>query len=330
MTSRIELAVDPDGGGRLDMLVLELLAEAEGEPSYSRSQIKQWISSGQVSVDGSVVTKAGSIVRAGSKISVVLPEATPSELEPYKIDLSVVYEDDALIVIDKPAGLVMHPGAGTGHCTLVNALVGHFSDAHSSFPDPSRPGIVHRLDKDTSGIVVVAKSVRSHAALSHQFGVRSIGRHYIALALVTPRAKRPIQIEESGTIESRIGRHPTQRKKMAVLEVGGKAAVTHWSRTELFSYGCLLSVSLQTGRTHQIRVHFDYLGSPIIGDPVYGNFAALPEPLMREHQNLGRQALHAASLEFDHPISGKRLSFQSPLPLELNRIIERFRDFGAV
>ena len=246
---------------------------------------------------------------------------------------TVVYEDDALIVIDKPAGLVVHPGAGHAKGTLVNALIAHCGQSLSGIGGVARPGIVHRLDKDTSGLLVVAKTDRAHRALAKQFAdhgrTGQLERGYLALVWGAP--SRP-----HGTIDAPVGRHPASRTKMAVLRGKGREAVTHWRVVETFGRGkepvaSLIECTLETGRTHQVRVHLAHIGHPLIGDPLYGQgfkskLRTLPEPLPGKLAALSRQALHAEHLAFVHPTNGTLLKFNSPLPAELAEIVAAFKE----
>lgn len=304
----------------------KILAQSAELATYTRSQIKNFIEAGKVAVDGKVILKAGSLVKRG-EISIILDPPEGTEVVPFEKGLTVLYEDGEVIVVDKPSGLTVHPGAGNKHETLVNALAHHYGfHKPEVFSSGARAGIVHRLDKDTSGVLVVAKTRESHTELVRQFSKRETKREYIALALSTPRRMREIDHELSGTITTQMGRHPVKRKLMTVLESGGRKAITHWQVLERFAYANLLSVRLETGRTHQIRVHLSHLGSPIIGDQTYGNFQALPLALKRAADDFGRQALHAASLQFTHPKTGERLLFHSPVPEDLRRLIAVFQD----
>lgn len=312
---------------RLDKIISAHLSSQEKAPT--RSQIKAAIERGEVRVNGFVVLKAGALVKSGSQLSVSLPEPTPDKVIPYAFKLAVLYEDDELIVIDKPAGISMHPGAGNVSTTMVNALAAHFGQAQPElFREGVRPGIVHRLDKDTTGVVVVAKTSFSLARLAAQFARRTVGRTYRAVVFSTPRQQREIGRCDSGRIESQIGRSARDRKKFAVLESGGKKAITNWTVVERLGFAVQLDVVLGTGRTHQIRVHMAAMGSPIIGDKVYGDCSGLPMPLQEAAEKLGRQALHARSLEFVHPSLLTRLSFESPLPADMGILVDAFRRYG--
>ncbi len=306
---------------RLDRVVQRELATSR---ACSRSQVERLIESGSVRVNGKIVSKPAFRVESGAVIEVVVSESRPTELAPYTLPLSVMYEDEHLLVVDKPAGLSMHPGAGNRDRTLANALVSHIGAQQREVGSSDRPGIVHRLDKDTTGVVVIAKSTPVHAHLAQQFAQRSIERRYTALVFTTPRARRPVQVAEQGEVRGAIGRHPTRRMLMAITETG-KPAVTEWQVLDRFVYGTLVACRLQTGRTHQIRVHMSSQGCPIIGDKTYGDFSNLPRVLRDAAESFGRQALHASTLAFTHPLTGVRLSFESPLPADFVRLLAVFR-----
>ena len=347
ITVTAELLVD---GPRLDRVLM--LTEAVRDAGIARSYVAQLIRRGVVQVNGIGVTKAGAAVAVGDVIGIAGPLVEERELVPYDVDLAVVYEDDALLVIDKPAGLTVHPGAGNPNETLLNAIVSYRNSQHdagdltadgiveeditndSADGDEQgdalhcsleRGGIVHRLDKDTSGLIVVAKTPAAHGHLAKQFAERTVGRRYRAVILATPRSKNPHFSADEGIIDAPIGRHPTQRVKMAVVP-DGRRAVTHFRVVERFHWASLLDLRLETGRTHQIRVHCAYRGAPVIGDPVYGSDHILPRPLELAAQRIGRQALHAATLEFTHPTLGKRLAFVSPLPADMEALVAAFRE----
>lgn len=312
---------------RLDKVLLAASAAWQRPPT--RSQIKGSIERGEVRVNGHVILKAGSLVPPGAQLTVRMPEAVPLDIPVLDRALTILYEDEDLVVIDKPAGLTMHPGAGNPDKTLVNALVHHFGESRPElFRQGARPGIVHRLDRDTTGVVVVAKSQHSLASLAAQFSRRTVGRIYRALVYSTPRARRVVRSNDEGRIETHIARDRQDRKRMAVVTDGGKVAITEWKVFDRFQYGCILDLKLGTGRTHQIRVHMDYLGCPVIGDPVYGDFSGLPKPLQLAAKQFGRQALHARTLEFVHPSLGTRMSFQSELPSDFKELIGAFEKFG--
>jgi 23S rRNA pseudouridine1911/1915/1917 synthase len=311
---------------RLDRIIV---ATVEPEHGFSRSQVERWIESGCVSVAGKVVKRPGVRVDAGAAITCTMPEPEPTHLSGYDFALDVLFEDEHLLVLNKPAGISMHPGAGDRTKTLANAVVAHVGRGQSQVGDPERPGIVHRLDKNTTGVVVIAKTTPVHSILAKQFAARTISRTYTALVYTTPRAIRAVQKAESGEIDAPIGRHPTDRKKMSILE-DGKRALTRWKVVDRFAYGTLLQCSLGTGRTHQIRVHMDSIGSPIIGDPTYGDFTSLPRLLKEGSIAFGRQALHAATLAFDHPIERKRVEFCAPMPTDMSELVALFKGVVSV
>ena len=289
-------------GQRLDAALAKL------EPALSRAQLRKLVESGRVTVGGAVVKPAHKL-RAGDEIAGELPEAPARELAAEALPLAVLYEDDDVLVIDKPAGLVVHPAPGHAGGTLVNALL-HHSEQLSAAGGADRPGIVHRLDKDTSGVLVVARNDAAHASLAAQFKVHSVLREYLALVRGLPRTA-------SGTIAAAIGRHPGDRKRMSTRARVGRAAVTHWRVERRLRGAALLRVRLETGRTHQVRVHLASIGHPVLGDRVYGGRRAASDRLAP-----ARQALHAAVLGFRHPRSGAELRFESPLPPDLAAALE--------
>lgn len=293
----------------------------------TRSKIQRWIRSGAVSVNAVVVEKCGHVVSEGDAVSVTVPESPPAIAEPESIPLDIVYEDEAFLVVNKAAGMVVHPAHGHARSTLVNALL-HHCNSLKQFDDPVRPGIVHRLDKDTSGLMIVAKREDAHALLSRQLAERRIKRGYTGL--VWGRFG-----ESSGTIDAPVGRHPRFRQRMAVVEEGrGRRAVTHFRVRGSMEDGTLLALALETGRTHQIRVHLAHLGHPVIGDPVYGGrikrlarVAPRRRPRLRMMLDvLRRQALHASELEFIHPYSGRSHSFSAPVPGDMQRAVALLSD----
>ncbi len=323
----VEIVVsDADVGRRLDHVLTETVAD------MSRSRLQALVRQGAVLVSDQVVLDPGAKVRAGDLIVLTIPEPTPAKPKPEQIALHVVYEDDALVVIDKPAGLVVHPAPGNRTGTLVNALIAHCGDSLSGIGGERRPGIVHRLDKDTSGLLVVAKTDRAHRGLADQFAAHGrdgkLERTY--QALVWGAFDRP-----TGTITANLARSQSNRTKMAVVsDEKGQAAVTHYEVRKVFEdtggqpVASLITARLETGRTHQIRVHMTHTGHPVIGDSVYGaGFKAkvnrLPQSAQHAIAALGRQALHAVSLGFEHPISHKAMQFESPLPVDLLTVKER-------
>jgi 23S rRNA pseudouridine1911/1915/1917 synthase len=325
MPNRSLTAQETDSGLRLDRFLASAL------PDLSRSRVRDLIKGGQVRNSAGTIIEPDYRVKPAEMFDIVVPEAEPADPEAEDIPLSVLHEDDSLIVIDKPAGLVVHPAAGNWTGTLVNALIAHCGDSLSGIGGVKRPGIVHRLDKDTSGVMVVAKTDAAHRGLADQFAdhgrTGELDRRYRALVwgALNPR---------NGTIEGNIGRHKTNRLKMAVLSRDGKYAVTTYNTQETFGAkkgdkptASLLECRLETGRTHQIRVHLAHMGHPVIGDPLYGagwhsKTRALPESSRFAILSLKRQALHAAVLGFHHPITGEYLQFRSELPGDMREAME--------
>jgi len=318
----LEVVVDgAEASTRLDRVL------ALHSPALSRSRLKALILAGRVAVKGAPIRDPAYHVAKGDTITIDVPEAAPAEPEGEAIALDVVYEDDDLIVIDKPAGLVVHPAAGHETGTLVNALIAHCGASLSGIGGVKRPGIVHRLDKDTTGLMVAAKNDRAHASLSAQFAdhgrTGAMRRGYLAFAWGLPNRQR-------GTIEAAIERHPHAREKMAVRE-SGRHAVTHWEVRETYAgrggrpAASLIACQLETGRTHQIRVHLAYIGHPLLGDAVYGaHFATKASALYPKARaalaSLGRQALHAYLLTLEHPTTGEIMTWEAPLPADLARL----------
>ena len=323
MTDSIEtvtVAVEEDG--RIDRVLAARI------PSLSRSRLKALILDGQVKIqetnNARTILDPSSQVKSGDTVSVNLPPAEAAAPQAEDIPLAIVYEDDALIVIDKPKGLVVHPSAGHATGTLVNALIAHCGDSLSGIGGVKRPGIVHRLDKDTTGLLVVAKNDKAHRALSKQFADHGregpLERGYLAFVWGGP--DRP-----KGTIDAPLDRHQHSREKRTVRE-GGREAITHWQLLETFAgrdgkpVASLIACTLETGRTHQIRVHLAHIGHPILGDATYGTgfktkATLLPEPAREALAALGRQALHAYLLGFEHPETGAFMEFKSALPADL-------------
>ncbi|MBI5890716.1 MAG: 23S rRNA pseudouridine(1911/1915/1917) synthase RluD [Nitrosomonadales bacterium] len=310
----LEMKVPKEYGGlRLDHALVKLL------PEYSRSRLQDWVEQGLVTLNGQPATVKQKVW--GGETVCVLPQIHPSE-QPYlaeDIPLDIVFEDDAIIVIDKPVGLVVHPGSGNWEGTLLNALL-HHAPQLANVP---RAGIVHRLDKDTSGLMVVAKTLVAQTALVRQMQARSVKREYLALVWG--------ELDRNYTINVPIGRHPTQRVKMATTE-SGKEAVTHVGIEERFPYCTLVRCRLETGRTHQIRVHMTHIGHPLVGDSVYQRGTQkCPQPLLRELLNgFPRQALHATQLALDHPVTGERMEFHSPLPDDMEELLEQIDEASDV
>lgn len=324
---RFDISADAeDKGARLDRFLAGKIAE------LSRTRLKNLILEGEVEVSGRTVRDPEYRVNAGDEIALRLPEAEPAKPAAEKIPLDIVYEDKDVIVIDKPAGLVVHPAAGNRSGTLVNALIAHCGASLSGIGGEKRPGIVHRLDKDTSGLLVVAKNDKAHRSLSEQFAdhgrTGDLSRSYIAFAWGVPKPER-------GTIDAPIARDPRSRVKMAVRK-GGKEAVTHYEVLRKYSgsddkpVASMIACELETGRTHQIRVHLARAGHPLLGDAVYGagfqsKAALLPQKARDALKALDRQALHAYRLAFSHPATGKLLSFESKLPKELAALEKSFK-----
>ncbi|MDN3565005.1 RluA family pseudouridine synthase [Paeniroseomonas aquatica] len=300
----------PDHAG---LRVDRFLAEAIG--SLSRSRVKALIIEGAVSRDGVPMRDASEASRPGSTYAVRIPAAVAAIPLPQDIPLTILFEDRDLIVLDKPAGLVVHPAPGNQDGTLVNALLAHAGEDLPGIGGEKRPGIVHRLDKDTSGVMVVAKTEQALRSLSETFASRDLDREYLALVWGLPQ---PL----SGEVRGDIGRHPADRKRMAVVARNGKHALTHYATQRAWGTACaLLRCKLATGRTHQIRVHLTEIGHPLVGDPVYlrrtpGAAKLLAEPARSTLLAFPRQALHAATLGFRHPVTGQPLSFSVPPPAD--------------
>jgi 23S rRNA pseudouridine1911/1915/1917 synthase len=295
------------------------LAEAT---DLSRARIQALIADGMVEVDGTYAASPSQKVREGAVFRIDIPAAAAAEAAPQDIALEIAYEDEHLIVVDKPAGMVVHPAAGNPDGTLVNALLHHCHGQLSGIGGVARPGIVHRIDKDTSGLLVVAKSDAAHEGLSAQFAAHSVHRRYLAVCAGHPA---PAQ----GTIESKIGRSDANRKKMAVLPKNssrGKHAVTHYKLIEPLADSALIECRLETGRTHQVRVHCASIGHPLMGDPVYGSTPKTLKPMLKAH-DFHRQALHAAELGFVHPLTGETVQFASPLPADMQELIDELRRY---
>jgi 23S rRNA pseudouridine1911/1915/1917 synthase len=318
VTHRFVVGAPPDGAGAGDRLDQFLAAR---DLPYTRSQLKRRIDAGEVTVNGEPA-KPGRKLHAGDEIAFAPPPAAaPAALAPEPIALRVLYEDRYLIAIDKPAGLVVHPAAGHAGGTLVNALLSHCHDL-AGIGGELRPGIVHRLDKDTSGVLVASKDDETHAALGALFKAKDLRRLYLAVVSPAPPPGR-----DAGTIRTRYARHPVHRKRFTsrVAEGKGKPATTHWRVLERFgARAALLECRLETGRTHQIRVHLAESGHPVVGDRTYGRPPRDPE-LRAWATRLGRQALHAAVLELRHPRTGAVLDLRSPLPDDIRALVDALR-----
>lgn len=295
------------GGQRLD----KALAEASG---LSRERVKALMEEGRVEVAGKRAAQPSAKPDAGTPWRIAVPEAAPAEAVAQDIPLDVVYEDDDLIVIDKPAGLVVHPAAGNPDGTLVNALLHHCRGRLSGIGGVARPGIVHRIDKDTSGLLVVAKTDAAHEGLARQFADHSITRAYHAVCAGLP-------VPLAGTVTGAIARSNTDRKKMALVNDGrGKHAVTHYRTLEKLDAAALVECRLETGRTHQVRVHLASIGHPLLGDPVYGRTPSRLRPVL-SRLGFHRQALHAVELGFIHPVRAEPVHFISPTPVDMRELI---------
>lgn len=299
---------DAQSGMRLDRALADLL------PTLSRERIKALILEGHVcAADGGAATNPSMKVLPTSRFALDLPEPRVADAQPEDIPLVIVYEDAHLIVVDKAAGMVVHPAAGNLDGTLVNALLAHCSGQLSGIGGVARPGIVHRIDKDTSGLIVVAKSDQAHEGLARQFKDHSIRRVYKAIVNGLP-------LKASGKIDTWIGRSDGDRKKMAVQREGrGKHAVTHYKVVERMHGSALVECRLETGRTHQVRVHMAHLGHPLLGDPVYARSQSRHRELLKA-LGFDRQALHAAKLGFIHPVDGSDLEFDSPMPRDMQEL----------
>ncbi len=298
------------GGLRFDQALAKLL------PEYSRSRLQEWVAQGQITLNGAAATSKQKVW--GGEMLNVTPQSNPAD-QPYiaeAIDLDIVYEDESIIVINKPVGLVVHPGSGNWQGTLLNALLHH----DPSLGEVPRAGIVHRLDKDTSGLLVVARTLIAQTALVRQLQERSVKREYLALAHG--------EIERGGKVDQPIDRHPSQRTKMAVVD-GGKPAITHYSLVESFPGCTLLRCKLETGRTHQIRVHMAFLHHPLVGDHIYIKGAQKCPPQMRSVlMDFPRQALHAERLGLEHPETGEWMEWQVEMPEDMQQLLTRVREIA--
>jgi len=304
----IEIALDASQAGwRLDR------ALAAQVPALSRERLKVLTKAGALKKAETAVRDPATKVKGDERFSLAIPDPEPAHNEAQDIPLGIAYEDEHLLVVDKPAGLVVHPAAGNRDGTMVNALLHHCGGSLSGIGGVARPGIVHRIDKDTSGLLVVAKHDRAHEGLARQFADHSIDRRYLAIVSDVPR-------QTEGTVDARLARSSQNRKKIAIVGEGkGKRAVTHWKRLAVLKDAALVECRLETGRTHQVRVHMASIGHPLVGDPVYGRTRKAHRELLK---SLGfhRQALHAAHLGFVHPITKGRLSFDSALPSDMQEL----------
>ena len=298
---RLELTAAPGDSGRLD-------AWLAGQcPTLSRSALQNLIEQGLVTCGGAPVNKKDKVA-PGKIYAIDLPDPQPIEARPQNIPLDIVYEDDDLLVVNKPKGMVVHPAPGNPDGTLVNALLAHCGDSLSGVGGERRPGIVHRIDKDTSGLLVAAKNDFAHLALSAQLADHTMARTYEAVVCGNLR-------EDAGTVDAPIGRHPTDRKRMAVTQKNARRAVTHWSVIARYNGYTHIRCELETGRTHQIRVHMAHIGHPLLGDLVYGH--------KRPEKGLSGQCLHARALRFLHPRTGELVTFTCPLPDYFHDVLAR-------
>ncbi len=310
MTEHQTVSGTVDKSGRLD----KVLADAT---EFSRERVKALIAAGKVELDGKIANSASTKAQVGSSFSIHVPPPDNPQADPQDIPIPIVYEDAHLVVVDKPAGMVVHPAAGNQDGTLVNALLHHCAGQLSGIGGVARPGIVHRIDKDTSGLLVVAKSDKAHEGLAAQFADHSIERAYLAVCNGNPSPSQ-------GTIDQRIGRSDANRKKMAVLPKDssrGKRAVTHYKVLQKLDGCSLIECRLETGRTHQVRVHLASIGHSLLGDPVYGRANAQIRPVLKR-LGFERQALHAAILGFVHPVTGNFMRFSSELPEDIRQLID--------
>ncbi|HET9337005.1 MAG TPA: RluA family pseudouridine synthase [Sphingomicrobium sp.] len=306
--TNIEITLDSSHAGwRLDR------ALAAAVPALSRERLKVLTKAGRLTREGKAVRDPATKVKGDERFTLAVPDPEPAHNEPQEIPLPIVYEDEHLLVVDKPAGLVVHPAAGNRDGTLVNALLHHCGGSLSGIGGVARPGIVHRIDKDTSGLLVIAKHDKAHEGLAKQFAAHSIDRRYLAIVTDVPR-------QASGIVDAPLARSPQNRKKIAIVPAGkGKRAVTHWKRLEVLNDAALVECQLETGRTHQVRVHMASIGHPLLGDPVYGRGKSGHRKLLNQ-LDFKRQALHAAHLGFIHPVTKGRLSFDSALPSDMQEL----------
>ncbi|MGV7121596.1 RluA family pseudouridine synthase [Sphingopyxis sp. 550A] len=304
---------DAAAGLRLDRALAEAL------PDLSRERLKTLIKGGRVAdAAGTVLWDPSTKTATPTTLAVRLPAPTPAHNIAQDMNLVIAYEDEHLIVVDKPAGMVVHPAAGNLDGTMVNALLHHCAGQLSGIGGVARPGIVHRIDKDTSGLIVAAKHDKAHEGLAKQFAAHSIDRRYLALATGRP-------MPANGTVDAALGRSSTNRKKMAVVAEGrGKHAITHYRTIEPLKGATLVECRLETGRTHQVRVHMAHIGHPLVGDPVYGRVKKPLSELLKA-RNFARQALHAAHLGFIHPVTGNPIALDSELPRDMRELLDELR-----
>lgn len=336
MMTKAILFLEMMASGRLDKALADACArlDLDEKPAVfdllSRTRIQQLVKTGQVErvgargdARGVIVTDPNGKARKGELYRVTLPSPEKAAPKAQEMPLAIVYEDEDLLVLDKPAGLVVHPAAGNWDHTLVNALLAHCGASLSGIGGIARPGIVHRLDKDTSGLLVVAKNDRAHRGLTAQFADRSLSRTYKALVWGVPT---PLE----GSVEGAIGRHPRARQKMAMVQRGGKEALTHYKTLEVFgTLASLVECRLATGRTHQIRVHMESIGHPVVGDPLYGSRRRAikrgEKGLVALLEAFPRQALHAGEIKFIHPVTDKPMKFKAPFPKDMEILLKALR-----
>ena len=304
----VDIALDASQAGwRLDRALAATL------PTLSRERLKVLTKSGALSRDGQLVRDPAIKVKGDERFALAIPDPTPPHNEAQEIALTIVYEDEHLLVVDKPAGLVVHPAAGNRDGTLVNALLHHCGGSLSGIGGVARPGIVHRIDKDTSGLLLVAKHDLAHEGLAKQFAAHTIDRRYLAIVSDVPRIRE-------GIVDAPLARSSHDRKKIAIVSANrGKRAVTHWRVLTNLREAALVECRLETGRTHQVRVHMASIGHPLVGDPVYGRSRKAHRALLKD-LGFHRQALHAARLGFVHPVTKGRLSFDSALPSDMQQL----------
>ncbi len=333
----IELTLGENPAPRLDKALAKVVP---AEVTLSRSRLTKLIEAGAVTRDGVAITTLKYKAPEGTVFKVVMPPVEDYDnAKPEDIPLDVVFEDEHLIIVNKPAGMVVHPAPGSEHGTLVNALLHHFGGNLSGVGGEKRPGIVHRIDKDTSGLLVVAKSDEAHAGLAAQFADHSISRRYLAVSKGVPLKGDPrlgglrgVGFEDGGVIRvaTNIARHKTDRKRMAVVQDAGRHAITRAAVLEDFGHSALLECWLETGRTHQIRVHFAHIGHGLIGDPIYGLRKAMPSSAFQDDdlalvKGFARQALHARTLGFVHPVTKENVEFSSEIPQDFSDLLEVLR-----
>ena len=337
--SIISFAVQEDPPARLDKALSRDVPESA---SLSRTRIAKLLDAGAITINGAVQTDPKAKITAGAQVDITVEEAVDSHIEPEDIPLDFIYEDDDLIVVNKPAGMVVHPAPGTPSGTLVNALLHHFAGKLSGVGGSKRPGVVHRIDKETTGLLVVAKSDAAHHGLAAQFAAHTAERVYLAVTQGAPEASDPrirgvrgVSFETGGVLKvtTQLARHKHDRQRQAVLFENGRHAVTRARTIERFGNPhCLALVEcrLETGRTHQIRVHMAHVGHGLLGDPTYGGRRKLPAKALSEvgleaAKTFNRQALHAAVLGFEHPISGELLRFEADLPDDIAVLLQKLR-----